>query len=435
MLLVVALAAHAILIAWLRRTLRAGALVTWLLIAGGVGLSLALFGPREDFGYTSFELSVVALGSGLLVAALVARNIVERARTRIGRIFSDKSEPSIPTATATATATLIEPSTLAPISTSTEPSSLTSISTKPSTSTLTEPSTLTSTSTSTDPSTSTESPRGRRAAFVTLAGGVSWAVSAGALGWGAVRGRHEYELVEISVAIPGLPRTLDGYTIVQISDLHIGEFVGETDLSRGLELVTRARPDLLVVTGDLVDFDAGFAAMAASRIASIKPRDGILGILGNHDYYSDADAVHAALSGAGIDVLLNQHRVLRAGDGGGFVIGGLDDLSANRYGGRGPDVAHAFANAPAQVPRILLAHQPRQFDETAGSIALQLSGHTHGLQFDFAACAGRLMNKYVSGRYEKNGSVLWVNRGFGVTGPPSRVGVPPEITKIVLAAG
>ena len=104
-------------------------------------------------------------------------------------------------------------------------------------------------------------------------------------------------------------------------------------------------------------------------------------------------------------------------------------------GGRGPDLAGTLAAAPKDGPRILLAHQPQQFDEAAGSVALQLSGHTHGFQFDFAATVGRIARKYVSGRYEKSGSVLWVNRGFGVTGPPSRVGVRPEVTKIVLVAG
>jgi len=199
--------------------------------------------------------------------------------------------------------------------------------------------------------------------------------------------------------------------------------------------VTRARPDLLVVTGDLVDFDAGLAPMVASRIASLAPRDGVVGILGNHDYTADAAAVRAALAAAKIDVLVNESRALRAGDGGGFVLVGLDDYSARRNGGRGPDLAGTLAAAPKDGPRILLAHQPQQFDEAAGAVALQLSGHTHGYQFDFAARVGRIARKYVAGRYEKNGSLLWVNRGFGVTGPPSRVGVRPEVTKIVLVAG
>ncbi len=379
-LLVCALASHAVLIAWIRRAVGRGPILTLVLVAGGVVLSLSLFGPRENFGYTSFELSVVTLGAGLFVTLLALRAAVRgvgMSRRALKR--RTEAQPEI------------------------------------------------------EPRGAEEKP-GRREAFVRMAGGVSWAASASVLGWGATRGRHDFELVEIVAKIPGLPRALDGYAIVQISDLHIGTFVGEADLTRGLELVTRARPDLLVVTGDFVDFDAGLAPMVASRIAGVAPRDGVVGILGNHDYYADAGAVRAALAAGGIDMLVNESRVLRAGEGGGFVVIGLDDYTALRNGGRGPDLAGTLASTPQDLPRILLAHQPRQFDESAGKVALQLSGHTHGYQFDFAARVGRIARKYVSGRYEKSGSLLWVNRGFGVTGPPARVGVRPEITKIILAA-
>lgn len=375
-LLLIALASHAVLIAWLRAVIGKGPMRTAALVAVSLFMTIALYGPRENFGYTSLELAVVALGGGFFVALLIGRRAFVEVRSKVGR--------PAPAAPAPATG---------------------------------------------------EEKTGRRQTFVRVAGGVSWAVSAGSLGWGSLRTRHDFELVEVVVKIPGLPRALEGYSIAQISDLHVGTFVGEGDLARGLELVTRARPDLLVVTGDLVDFDARLAPMAAARIARLAPRDGIVGILGNHEYHSDADAVRAALTAAKIDVLVNESRVLRSGDGGGFVLIGLDDYSAVRMGGRGPDLAGTLAAASRSGPRILLAHQPQQFDESAGSVALQLSGHTHGFQFDFAATVGRIARKYVAGRYEKRGSVLWVNRGFGVTGPPSRVGVRPEVTKIVLVAG
>jgi uncharacterized protein len=386
MLFVVALAAHAVLIAWLRRVIGRGFARTAVLVTGGLAATAALFGPRENFGYTSFELSVVTLGAGLFVSAILGERAIAIARNRLRQRAHAKAKEKTESKSASKS----------PVA---------------------------------------EETPGRREAFVRIAGGVSWAASAGVLGWGAARGRHDFELVEIVAKIPGLARVLEGYAIVQISDLHVGTFVGEDDLTRGLELVTGARPDLLVVTGDLVDFDAGLAPMVASRIARVSPRDGILGILGNHDYHADAGAVRAALASAGIDVLVNESRVLRARDAGGFVVVGLDDYSAPRNGGRGPDLAGTLAATPKELPRILLAHQPQQFDEAAGSVALQLSGHTHGYQFDFAARLGRIARKYVAGRYEKSGSTLWVNRGFGVTGPPSRVGVRPEITKIVLVAG
>lgn len=397
MLFVTALAAHAVLIAWAKITFGLRAAGTSLLAAIGVLLTLALFLPREHFGETSFELAVVALGAvvfALLVAVASAVRWLharrERARRRREALPSARTDEGV-----------LEPGAIAEdVAASPVP--------------------------------------GRRQVLVGIAGAASWTLAGGALGWGAKIGRHDFERVETSVVVRGLPRALDGYTIVQISDLHLGAFVGERDLDQGLTLAASARPDLLVVTGDFVDFDPSYAGLAASRIARIPTRDGVVGVLGNHDYYADAGTIRDVLSRSGIELLVDDARVLREGDGGGFTLVGLDELSAPRYGGRGPNVDATLAFAETlgrDRPRILLAHQPRLFDRTAGKVALQLSGHTHGLQFDFAARLGRMAHRYVSGRYERDGSTLWVNRGFGVTGPPSRVGVRPEITKIVLVSG
>ena len=132
------------------------------------------------------------------------------------------------------------------------------------------------------------------------------------IGWGMVRGRHAFELTEVPVRIEGLPRVLDGYTIVQVSDIHAGDYVGERELDEGLSLVRAARPDLLVVTGDIVDFDSDRAPLVARKLADVAPRDGVAVILGNHDYYADEDEVSAALRAAGIDLLVDEGRVLRA---------------------------------------------------------------------------------------------------------------------------
>lgn len=396
MLFVTALAAHAVLIAWAKITFGLRAAGTMVLGAIALVLSLALFLPRENFGKTSFELAVVALG-GVLFAGLVG---VARligwflARRRLLRATARRVSPA-----------------QAPVEDAGAP----------------------------DPRGEDSSPEpGRRQLLAGVAGAASWTLAGGALTWGSKIGRHDFELVETPIVVRGLPRVLDGYAIVQISDLHLGEFVGERDLDEGLRLAARARPDLLVVTGDFVDFDPSYTRLAASRIARVPTRDGVVGVLGNHDYYADAATIRDVLAQSGIQLLVDDARVLRERDGGGFTLVGLDELSAPRYGGRGPNVEATLAFAGSlgrDRPRILLAHQPRLFDQTAGNVALQLSGHTHGLQFDFAARLGRMAHRYVSGRYERDGSTLWVNRGFGVTGPPSRIGVRPEITKIVLISG
>ncbi|HEX4627901.1 MAG TPA: metallophosphoesterase, partial [Gemmatimonadales bacterium] len=211
------------------------------------------------------------------------------------------------------------------------------------------------------------------------AGGAALFGATGAmLGWGMIRGRHEFELREVPVRVPGLPRVLDGYVVVQVSDIHGGTFMGERELGEGLALVRAARPDLIVVTGDLVDFDAVFAAPVAAQLAALPSRDGITAVLGNHDYYAGADAVADALRAAGITVLVNEGRRIRPADDGGFALLGVDDISAVRRGRAGPLLGKAIATVPTDLPRILLSHQPITVDDWAGEVALQLSGHTHG---------------------------------------------------------
>jgi uncharacterized protein len=268
------------------------------------------------------------------------------------------------------------------------------------------------------------------------AGGVAMLGASGAvLGWGAVRGRHMFEICDVPVRIPGLPRALDGYTIAQISDLHAGIHLAESDLDAGLALVRKARPDLVVVTGDIVDHDATFTPSVARKLADLSPRDGVVAILGNHDHYAGASAVTDALRAAGVDLLINEGRLLRPRDSGGFALLGVDDRWSSRYGGEGARIDRALSTVPADAPRILLSHQPPTVDLWAGRVALQLSGHTHGGQINPGFRPADLFFRYVAGRYDVGGTTLYVNRGFGTVGPPSRVGAPPEVTRIVLVAG
>jgi len=254
------------------------------------------------------------------------------------------------------------------------------------------------------------------------------------LGWGMVRGRHAYVLREVPIRVPGLPRALDGYVIAQVSDIHAGAFVGEHELDEGLALVRVARPDLIVVTGDLVDFDPNYAPLAARKLADLPARDGVSAVLGNHDYYAGADAVVATLAAAGIDVLRDSGRCIRPADGGGFALLGVDDLSSEKHGRVGPRFARAISTVNPELPRILLSHQPSSIEKWAGEVAVQLSGHTHGGQINPGFSPVGLFLRYVAGAYHVKGTTLYVNSGFGTVGAPSRVGAPPEVTRIVLVA-
>ncbi len=167
-------------------------------------------------------------------------------------------------------------------------------------------------------------------------------------------------------------------------------------------------------------------------------RDGIVVVPGNHDYYTGIDEVVAACERAGALVLRNGGRLVGE-PGAHFALLGVDDPAGTRHydpGGPGSDLPAALAALPAaaDVPRVLLCHNPAYFYVAAGQVDLQLSGHTHGGQIDFGVNPARLAlgHPFIAGRYERAGSRLYVNRGFGTAGPPARVGAPPEVTRIVL---
>lgn len=271
----------------------------------------------------------------------------------------------------------------------------------------------------------------RREAVERIAGVVAFGGTGAALGWGVVRGRHAFGLEEVVVRIPHWPKALEGYTIAQVSDVHVGAFVGDRELDEGFELVRRVKPDLVVATGDLVDADAPYVLELAKHMMRVGARDGAYAILGNHDHYAGAGEVFDIAKRAGLRILDNEAVVVRDG----FALVGVDDLAGRTRrsaGFGGPDLARAVATIDRELPRILLAHQPNYFAESAGQVALQLSGHTHGGQINPGFRPADLLFRWVAGRYERNGSTLWVNRGFGTAGPPTRVGAPPEVTKIVI---
>jgi predicted MPP superfamily phosphohydrolase len=274
----------------------------------------------------------------------------------------------------------------------------------------------------------------RRVAIERALGLTAFGASGAALGWGAVVGRHEFRVEEVVVKLPGWPKALEGYTIAQVSDIHAGLFVGEREVSEGFSRVRDLRPDLVVATGDLLDFDARYAPWIARRLGDLRGRDGVVAVLGNHDYYAGFTLVIPAMRAAGVDVLVNEGRTIRPADGGGFSLLGVDDLWAARSGGVGPDLDRAIAMVKPGAPRVLLAHQPNFLPVARGRVGLQLSGHTHGGQINPGFRPADFVMRYVAGRYEEDGTTLWVNRGFGVAGPPSRIGAPPEVTKVVIVS-
>jgi uncharacterized protein len=255
-----------------------------------------------------------------------------------------------------------------------------------------------------------------------------------ALGWG-FRTAHAPEVTRVEVPVPGLHPSLDGFRLVQLSDVHLGDTLG-ADFARGLVAqVNQLDADAVVITGDLVDGSVERLREDVAPLAGLRSRHGTFFVTGNHEYYSGASQWMEALGRLGMTVLHNRHQVLTRGLG-KLVLGGVPDLQGASYApSHRPDVGLAFEGAPWGVPRVLLAHQPRMARQAEGhGVALMLSGHTHGGQmFPFMAFV-RLQQPVVAGLKELDGVLTYTSKGTGYWGPPFRIGPRGEVTVVTLRA-
>ena len=239
------------------------------------------------------------------------------------------------------------------------------------------------------------------------------------------------------VTIAGLPRALDGYTIAQLSDLHIGAHTPPERLAGWVDRVNQLDVDLIAVTGDLITSGPSFVAATARELGRLRARDGVALCMGNHDYFCDAEVLVAALEKEGIDVLRNRGKTVGAGDRRYFLCG-VDDTWQRR-----DDPARAMAEHPPELTAIALAHDPKCFAPLARlGAGLVLSGHTHGGQIAVPLFArtlnvARIAYRHTAGLYRdrlEGRAQLFVSRGAGTTGPPLRIGAPAEIPILVLRA-
>jgi len=244
---------------------------------------------------------------------------------------------------------------------------------------------------------------------------------------------------EVAVALPRLPRALDGYTIALLTDIHIGQTLDGRFLRHLVEQTNRVRPDAIAIGGDLVDGRVlELGADHVSELRNLRARDGVFYVTGNHEYFWGAADWCAFVARLGVRVLTNQRVSL--GDahvsGAQFDLIGVPDLAGARRGPVGPDIAAATLGRDPARELVVLAHQPIQIGAsvTAGA-GLQLSGHTHGGQLNpFGAVAAALSQGYVSGLHQhpNTDTKIYVSRGSGFWGPPMRVFAPAEITRIRL---
>jgi predicted MPP superfamily phosphohydrolase len=257
----------------------------------------------------------------------------------------------------------------------------------------------------------------------------------GGLAGAALRAvRKPVEVRRVRVALDRLPPEQDGFRIVQLTDIHVGPTIGRAFVEQIVARANALDPDLIAITGDLVDGGVAELAPAVEPLGGLRARHGVYFVTGNHEYFSGAEAWMKELNRLGIRVLRNE-RVSIGNAAAGFDLAGVEDRSAVRYGGPAPDAALARALAARDTRRelVLLAHQPRTLlDASSFDVGLQLSGHTHGGQmwpFNFIV---QLQQPFVAGLHRRGRSQIYVSRGTGYWGPPMRLGAPAEITEIRL---
>jgi predicted MPP superfamily phosphohydrolase len=248
--------------------------------------------------------------------------------------------------------------------------------------------------------------------------------------------RRVAPVIDVAVPMTDLPLQLDGFTIAQISDIHVGPTIKRNFVEAIVDRVNSLDADMVAITGDVVDGSVRELGHHTEPLGRLESRHGTYMVMGNHEYYSGVHAWIDELRRLGTRVLINEHVVLHH-DGAKLAVAGVTDYSAHHFDPSHRSDPHAaLKGAPTGAPKVLLAHQPRSASSAADAgYDLQLSGHTHGGQFWPWNLFVRLQQPFTGGLNRLGRMWIYINRGTGYWGPPMRFGVPSEITLIRLVRG
>jgi predicted MPP superfamily phosphohydrolase len=274
----------------------------------------------------------------------------------------------------------------------------------------------------------------RRAAVARLSAALATLFSGGLAAAAISAARGHIAVRRVDVALPRLPLARDGLKLVQISDVHVGPTIGRSFLADVVASINALEPDIVAITGDLVDGNVSELRDAVAPLGDLRARLGVFFVTGNHEYYSGAEQWIAELPRLGVRVLRNERVTIGEGAD-AFDLAGVDDHSAEAHGGlpHRQAIERALGGRDAAREVVLLAHQPRAFADAARlGVGLQLSGHTHGGQVWPFGLIVRLTQPFLAGLHRRGDAQIYVSRGTGYWGPPMRLGAPAEITHFVL---
>ncbi len=256
--------------------------------------------------------------------------------------------------------------------------------------------------------------------------------------YGAVAARRRKVIERIIVPISGLPPQLDGLTVVQLSDIHAGMFMRESQMAEYARIASSLKPDIIALTGDFVATHNDQVDSFMRAMSRLEAKHGVFGCLGNHDIFTHSEeALTRGFASAGFKLLRNKNHLIDI-DGATLNMIGVDYLFGSRSTASTLD--HVLREIRMEGTTILLQHAPQLFPQAQKfGIDLTLSGHTHGGQIaltigDMIIAPAALSTMFLAGLFKIGDSHLYVNRGLGTTGPPIRINAPPEITHITLRA-
>lgn len=264
-----------------------------------------------------------------------------------------------------------------------------------------------------------------------IASGIASAAALTGL-WGLAYAARGPQVKRVRVPLAKLPPGASGYVIAQLTDVHIGPTLGHDFLATVVRDTNALDPDMVVITGDLMDGSVEHLGDKVAVLRDLKARDGVFFVTGNHEYYSGADEWLAFLRTLGVRPLRNERVDIR----GLFDLAGVDDRSARGMApGHGQDVPRAVAGRDPSKALVLLAHQPKAYEEARDAgVDLMLSGHVHAGQIVPFNWLAKLEQPFVHGLHRAGDTWIYVSAGTGYWGPPMRVGTTSEITRIELVS-
>ncbi|MEU7401244.1 metallophosphoesterase [Streptomyces sp. NPDC044948] len=269
----------------------------------------------------------------------------------------------------------------------------------------------------------------RRLFVSRVVAGAAAAAAVGTVGYGTYGVLNGPSVKRVTVPLTRLPRAAHGFRIAVVSDIHLGPVLGRGFAQKVVDTINSTQPDLIAVVGDLVDGSVKDLGPAAAPLAQLKARHGAYFVTGNHEYFSGAEQWVAEVRRLGLLPLENARTELPH-----FDLAGVNDV-AGEDEGQGPDYAKALGDRDRSRACVLLAHQPVQIhDAVDHGVDLQLSGHTHGGQLWPGNLIAGAANPTLAGLERYGDTQLYVSRGAGAWGPPTRVGAPSDITVIELAS-